>query len=358
MQIDEDNGVTAAPDKALSEAGRYMAALNKRATELQATGLSYRVAFDTAELESRIDTPWPKQWGNDLHVLIYGDFAPPDHDLDYPALGITVEASQRTNTVIKTALCVLNARVKVREKSLSTVLDAAARLNTFLGIWTIMNWGRDGIGWWCELTHGLVGSGFQPFEKEGIEDALAGLEALPPKVKRKVRAALYWIREPKKMMWEKVKTDILHLYAGYWDAFECLVDAVCLIQPQPRMTKREKQDGITRFIADRQGRLDAASLRECYRLFGDPSFAAKASHALRVCCPDLADGYINECFRAKPKEEQLYMVRNAIDHGAVDSDSLQEISRVQEKYWRLHTIVFVMLACFIPIRYPGDPGSR
>jgi hypothetical protein len=358
MQNDKDNIVTVAPDKSTSEADRYIAALDKRAAELQNTGLSRQVAFGTAELEARIAQGWPKQWGNDLHVLIYGDFAAPDHDLDYPALGITVEAGKRTNTVVKTALCVLSARVKVREKSLAAVLDATARLNTFLGIWTIINWGNDGIGWWCNLTHDILGGGAQPFEKKGIENALAGLDELPPKVKRKVRAALYWIQEPKKVMWEKVKNDIFHVYAGYWNAFECLVEAVCLIQPQRKMTKQEKQDGITRFIADRQGKLDVTSLRECYQKFVELGFVGRASHALRVCCPDRAGGYINECFRAKPAQEQLYAVRNAINHGDIDSDSLQEIMRVQEKYWRLKMIVFAMLARLIPFQYPLDPGPR
>jgi len=68
-----------------------------------------------AELETRI-ARWPKEWGDDLQVPIYGDFDAPDHDLDYPALGITVRASKRTGTFITTALCIVSACVKVREK--------------------------------------------------------------------------------------------------------------------------------------------------------------------------------------------------------------------------------------------------
>ena len=78
-----------------------MAALNKRAAELQDKGLSRLVAFDTARLEDRI-ARWPETWGDDLLVLIYGDFDAPDDDLDYPMLGITVEAGKRTNTIIRT----------------------------------------------------------------------------------------------------------------------------------------------------------------------------------------------------------------------------------------------------------------
>jgi len=237
-------------------------------------------------------------------------------------------------------------------------LDAAARLNTFLGVWTIIDWGNRGIGWWCHLIGGTMAGVGGPFEKKGIEDALAGIERLPPKVKRKVRAALYWIREPKQMMLEGFKSDILRVYAGYWNAFECLVEAVCLIRPQNKMKKQEKQDGINQFAADRKGKLDVASLGECYRLFVDPGFVAKAGHALHVCCPDRADGYINECFRAKPDQERLYAVRNAINHGDIDSDNLQEMIRVQDRLRRLKMIVFAMLGRLIPFSYPLDSGPR
>ena len=291
-------------------------------------------------------------------MLIYGDFDAPEHDLDYPTLGITVEAGKLTNTIIKTALCVVGARVDVSEKSLSAVQDAAARLNTFLGIWTIIDWGNRGVGWWSHLTSGTMGGVGGPFKKEGMEDALAGIERLPPEIKRKVRAALYWIREPKQMMLEGFKSDVLSVYAGYWNAFECLVEAVCLIQPQNKMKKKEKQDGISEFLADHHGQLDVASLGECYRLFVDSGFAAKASHALRVCCPDRADGYINECFGAKPEQERLYAVRNLINHGDIDADSLQEMMRVEEKFWRLKMIVFAMLGRLVPFSYPVDPGPR
>ena len=131
MQNDRDNS----PKKPVSEGDAYVAALMKRRAELRASGFPNLVALGTAELELRIAS-WPKEWGDDLYVLIYGDFDAPDHVLEYPALGITVEAGNRTNTIIKTALCVIKARVKVSDKSVSAVLDAAARLNTFLGLWS------------------------------------------------------------------------------------------------------------------------------------------------------------------------------------------------------------------------------
>jgi hypothetical protein len=47
-----------------------------RAKELQATGMTRGVAVNTALLEERI-ARWPSECGNELQILIYGDFQPP-----------------------------------------------------------------------------------------------------------------------------------------------------------------------------------------------------------------------------------------------------------------------------------------
>jgi hypothetical protein len=344
-------------DKAGAAADKWWAALNERAEELRAQGLSRSVAMNTAEVESRI-AQWPPTWGNDLCALIYGDFDPPPHELHYPSLGITIEPEKLTNTIIRSALCVLKARVKVREKTLPEVLDATARLNTFLGVWTAIDWGNRGLGWWCHLTHGTMAGVGGSIEKEGVQRALEGVDALRPDVRRKVLAALYWMREPMQMMMEKFRSDTLRVYAGYWNALECLVEATCLVVPQSKMTKQQKLDGIAQFIADRGGKPGVAALGECYRSFVDPGFVAKASHALRVCRPERADGYIVECFRVKPDQERLYAIRNAINHGDIDFDSLQELARVDDKCHRLKLIVMGMLGRFLRFSYPVDPGPR
>ncbi len=347
-------------DDSIKETGQAaLQALFKRTAELQKTGFSHGRAFGIAHLEQRI-AGWPKKWGNNLHFHIYGDFDAPEQDIDYPALGITVEAGnlKNANSLIMTARCVMKARVKVSDKNLSSVQDAHAQMNMFLGLWTIVDWANHGIGWFCLLTHGLFVGGGGPFKREGIEAALAGIERLPPEATRKIEAALYWIREPTPLMFELYRDQILRMYASYWNAFECLVEAVCVISPQRKMTKQEKQSGITKFLADRQGTLNVNSLRECYHDFVDTGFVMKASHALRVCSPDRADGYIKECFRAKPQKEQLYAVRNAINHGDLDTNSLEERMRVEEKYRRLWMIVFTMLGYLIPFRHPVDSGSK
>jgi hypothetical protein len=61
-----------------------------RAKELQATGMTRGVAVSTAMLEERI-ARWPPEWGNELQILIYGDFQPPPSSLHFPELKITIE---------------------------------------------------------------------------------------------------------------------------------------------------------------------------------------------------------------------------------------------------------------------------
>lgn len=45
---------------------------------------------------------------------------------------------------------------------------------------------------------------------------------MPPGVARKVRSAMYWIREPRRLVMEGHRNDALQVYAGYWNAFESL----------------------------------------------------------------------------------------------------------------------------------------
>ena len=47
--------------------------MRQRVTELEKTGLDHGHAWGISILEDRIKN-WPSGWGDDLQVLIYGDF--------------------------------------------------------------------------------------------------------------------------------------------------------------------------------------------------------------------------------------------------------------------------------------------
>jgi hypothetical protein len=337
----------------ISETDRFFHLLRHKTTDLINSGFREGHARRLADLDMRI-AQWPSGWGDDLVVLIYGDFIAPPAELDFPQLGITVEPERVPDSFIKSATCVLKARVKISEKSVKAIFDAATRINTLLGVLAVLNWGNSGCGWSSHVTHDSGGALMQTLEPDRVQKVIKAIGTLPLPVALKVRSAMYWIREPRNSLMEGYRSDALRMYAGYWNAFECLVEAVCLLRPQPKPMKSEKQTGIDAFIAKRKGKLDAAAISECYRTFVDPGFVAKASHVLKVCFPERADHYIAECFRIKPEEDRLYNIRNAINHGDVDADNLSELLRIEDRYLRLWMIVFGILGLIIPTDRPLD----
>ncbi len=366
-----------------AEAARFFRLLNEKMLELMTTGMPEGRAEGIAMLEHRI-TAWPPEWGNELIVLLYGDFVPPAKPLHFAELGIVVEAEKITHSIVKNVMCVLRARVKVKERSIAGVVDAVDRINTLLGIAAVVAWGNCGSGWWSLVTHGTLGGVLATLDDEDIEHVTNHMKKLPPKVVQRIKAALYWIREPRQMVMERYRLDVMRTYAGYWNAFECLVDAVCLLKPQPKVSKNEKQDRMNRFLAERRGKRDSKlsfddptqnwqtvvsanfvgresqwsveDIIDCHHSFVSPGFVGKASYALRVCFPpEQAERYILECFKAKPCDDRLYNIRNAINHGDIDAENPHELIRVEDKHLRLWMIVFGMLGTLIPIKRPLDP---
>jgi len=338
-----------------SRLDEYIKQVQQKTDDYVKAGLRERHASNLANLEIRI-AEWPEEWGNDFEVFIYGDFHPPTEPLHIPSLGIVIEPDKLSITFISPALCVLRARVSVQEKSLQALADAALRLNTLLGVMTALDWGNSGLGWWSPLTHDSNSAGMMKFDLSRTQESLDSLVRLPSPVARKVRSALFWIREPRSLMREDYRVDILHVYAGYWNAFECLVEAVCLLRPEQKMSKAEKQVKIEAFFTAGHRRLDSNSVSECYRSIIDTGFVGKASHALRVCFQGNADRYIDECFRIRPQKDRLYDIRNAINHGDIDPDNLNELYRITDRQFRLWMIVFGMLGLLLPIDRPLDNG--
>ena len=309
-----------------------------RAKELRAAG--YEHAFDLASFEARIEQ-WPVAWGDDFVALIFGDFEPPENALVFDRLGITIEPEKLKDTVVNSALSVLQARVAVREKSIAAVKDAARRLNLLIGVLSYRSQGAP-IRWWSWLTNPTAAAiGFRL--GEGSPDlALSLIELLPQDVQRRVTAALYWLREPRSMLREHHRADDLAVYAGYWNAFECLVDAVSKLAPPSRPTREQK----VQTIRDRLEGLPSVGpedIAALYRDIVDPGFRAKAEHAVRACAGERAENFISHCFYHDPANQGLYAIRNAINHGTVDVDDPETAMVVGARFPELWGLVFTML---------------
>jgi hypothetical protein len=325
-----------------------------RAAEIQTTGLDEDITFGTAWLEERIRL-WPESWGNDLRILIYGDFDPPTAVLEIPSLGITVFPDKQKNTIICLARCVLEATVRVGQRSVPALIDAVRRINVFLGAYTLVEWGNDGIGWWCWVTHDTRGGVVTKLAHDDLPRAVDGILRLPPEVRQKVDAALYWIREPRNLLRESHRNDVLRVYSSYWNAFECLVEAVIAIRPMAKLDRRSTRQMLDDFVNSRGGRLTPADVQECYQQVVSPGFFGKATHALRVCFGNEADHYIHECFRLPDKKNRLYDLRNAINHGGIDAENPEELLRVKSRLARLWIIVWSMFGRLVP--FPAPSGA-
>jgi hypothetical protein len=324
-----------------------------RASELQGEGIDRLLAHGIAWLEERI-RHWPSAWGDDLRVLLYGDFQVPDSTLTYPSLGITVHPEKQGNTVIRGAMTVLEATVRVEEKSVPALIDAARRINLLLGIYTLHEWGNAACGWWSWVTHDTGGGVLTKLTHDGIERSTSAVLALAPNVRRKVEAAMFWVREPRNLLMESYRPDILRIYSSYWNAFECLVEAVNIVKPLETHSKAAKQAQIDEFVKQRNGRLSAADIQECYQQIVNRGFVGKASHALNVCFGDNGARYAKECFQRLPKEDRLYDIRNAINHGEIDAENPRELLRVQARLHRLQMILWNMFGRIIPFPAPVD----
>jgi hypothetical protein len=179
----------AATGEGTNQADQFWGFISGRTAAMQLAGMPAGRAQSTAMLEYRI-AQWPPEWGNELRIIIYGDFRPPKTDRHFRDLGIVVEAGAVKGSVVRSAMCVVKARVTVSTKSVVGLMDAIARINTLLGVLAALHWG-DANGWWCLVTHGSMGGVSPEFEQDGFEGAIKAVEHLQPEVKCKGLLALF-----------------------------------------------------------------------------------------------------------------------------------------------------------------------
>jgi hypothetical protein len=269
--------------------------------------------------------------------------------------------NQRTKEAIKMwskgARTVLKATVKIDEKSVSGVIDAVSRINILLGTYTLHSWGNGASGWWSWITHGSMAGLGTTLAHPEMEASIKAILELPMEVRKKMEAALFWISEPRPLMLHSYRPSVLRVYSSYWNALECLVEAVHILKPRAGLSKAEKQAQIEQFFSERG--VSAESVQECYHGIIDTGFRGKATHAFRVCFGDRqGQRYSCECFTLSDKTNRLYEVRNSINHGSVDADNPIELIRVQARLGRLWMIVWRMFGCFVPFPAPAEPPTE
>lgn len=325
--------------------------LMARTRQLESQGLAYSQAHGTAWLEKRISI-WKDKWGDNLDILIYGDFKPPSNNYRVDELRITIHQEKIEKSVVRSATCVLKATVDIDKLNISSLINAIRRINILLGSWVLVTWGNVPCRWWSWVTHDSGGGVLEPIIHKDLDKAISGVVNLRPEIRKKVDAALYWIREPRNLLMESLRIDLLRVYVSYWNAFECLVEAIDLLKPQSKLSKNEKQKLIDDYLAPLDGNPTLNDISECYKKFVNPGFKAKAVNALNVCFGENAQKHIYECFNHKNKEDRLYQIRNSINHGDIDAENLKELIRIEDRMTKLWGIVWGMFGRLIPFPTP------
>jgi len=343
-------------EKHLSDHTNGIEAMRQRMLQLVKEGLDQSRAWGTAALENRI-ARWSDLEGEHLSIIVFGDFEAPEEELQFPSLGITIYPEKIESSIGNPARCTLKATVETQEKSVPALIDAARRINVLLGAWTLVTWGNGPIRWWSWLTNDTGGGIRESLDHKDLSHTIDGVIALPENIRRRVDNALYWIREPSNLLMELHRSELLRMYVAYWNAFECLVDAVNILRPPRRHTKPEKQRMIDDFLANLSRPPTASDIQECYTSIVNPGFVSKASHALRECFGTDSDRQIDECFRLSQKGDRLYIIRNAISHGDIDAENPEELIRIQAQLTKLKVMVLGMFGRFIPYPAPVDRPS-
>jgi hypothetical protein len=320
-------------------AGRFLARLK----DLRGERMPYPEAHERAWLEDKIRA-WADTPGDELVFWLYGGIQV-DSDIDLPDVGVHVSSQRKTANFVFKAQSAYECRVRVRSKDLPVVLDAVERLETFLSAWCVTGRGAT-IQYFCSLlfSGGEVFS-WPPDQLTGIKHFLSALNRRRGRQRDLILRAAWWVRQShESLSTGKWNPSMFSMYAAYWNALECLTEAICDAVPPKKLSKVEKTQGVSRFFRD-LGRIPGpADVDECYRLYVDPGFRQRARHALRQAFGVVGEQYYKECFEKKPETERLYQIRNDINHANIVEFKLDDRLRVGNGLVRLRLIVLNLLS--------------
>lgn len=332
----------------------YIEELHRRAMELRENGFDLLHSLNIADLEEKI-VNWPKAWGTNFKILVYGDFTPLTEPLLIESLGISISPEIQKNTVIKNALTVHEATLKLNNVSIESIVDAIRRINILLGAHTLLTWGNGFCNWWSHITHGnTYGGMLTKLPHEDLDTIITYLNLMKPQLRKKIDSALYWLRNANDSIFSSYRLDILRAYVSYWNAFECLVDAINIVKPTKKMPKDKKQNVLEELFNQYNKSISVEFIQDAYSTIVNPGLKKKSENALNVCFGDSAKDYMNECFNLENPDNRLYNIRNAINHGEIDAENPTELARIHSRLAKLKILVLGMFGSIIPYRYPVE----
>ena len=326
-------------------ASQYMAIVKK----LHEEGKSFTEASELAGLDLAIKQ-WPKAWGEDLVVPIYGDLEI-QVGVEIPELGITIQPEKEVpkgdkGKFVFGAPYAYSAKVQISSKDTVNVLGAINRLEKFLSAWRMTEWPGRAISYWCHFFSrgGAAVSCLDSERLDNIKKALSAISKYTEHQQRLIWQAAWWLRQCESSLYGNPNPSVFREYLASWNALECLTEAICDIRKPTKLTTLQRNTIIQQYMAQISRQLTSRDIDKLYKGVVNPGLPQKVKHAFSVCFGVVGNQYHIECFKKKPKESQLYQIRNDIAHGNIVEYDFNKRIIVEEALQRLHIIVNNMLA--------------
>jgi hypothetical protein len=306
-------------------------------------------AWEITRLEHALKS-WPKQWGNYLHVNLYGGIYI-TNDIDIPTLGIHISSIMEKGDFVFGASFCYDCQVKVKSRDIAGFLDAIKRIEIFLNSCSVALSFSGGsptkgagasIHYYCRFLSDAGATGLTINDyMDTINSMLDKLYNHPPEQHQILLRAMWWMRQARHdFLSGNIAPSIFSLYLSYWNAFECLVDYACKINPLGKLSKSKKKEMVANFFQNISDCPSLEDIEKCYREIINPGLKEKARHALTfVLGHETGESFHSACFTKTPQADSLYQIRNDIDHGNIVEYDFSTRLRVINGLNRLQFIV-------------------
>lgn len=314
-------------------------------------------AWEITRLEAALKS-WPLDWGNHLHVSLYGSFTILE-DIDIPNLGIHVSSIMETGDFVFGASFCYDCQIEVRSRDVKGLWDAINRLEIFVSIVNVVTSYHGGsatkgsgvsVQYYCRFLYdaGAMGLAVNQYIHT-INHFLNQLNRHLPEHSQILLRTMWWIRQARHdLLTGNTNPSLFLLYLSYWNAFECLIELGCRIYPLEKLSKSQKQARITEFFKGLDTPPTPSDIEKCYREIVNPPLKKRARHVLlSTLDSEVGEKYYSECFTNSSYGESLYQIRNDIDHGNIVEYNFPTRIRVINGLNRLQPIFLSLLQVLI-----------
>jgi hypothetical protein len=309
-------------------------------------GIPIGEAWETTRLEHGLKS-WPIQWGNYLHVKLYGGIHI-TNDIDIPTLGIHISSNMKTGDFFPFYYV---CQVKVKSRDMAGFLDALERIEIFVNSCSVALSLAGGsptkgagasIHYYCRFLSDAGATALT------INDYIYTINSMldkfynhPTEQHPILLRAMWWMRQARHdFLSGNLTPSIFSLYLSYWNAFECLVNYACEINPLGKLSRSKKEKMVTSFFHNLSASPSLEDIEKCYREIINPGLKERAKHALTsVLGQETGESFYSECFAKNSRADSLYQIRNDIDHGSIVEYDLSTWLRVINGLNRLQGVV-------------------